>query len=151
MKIVKADGMTKLLTREQVCEILAEPLLLRLGFSDDDGWPAVAPVWFIFEKEKLWITVETGSRKTQRLRDDERVYFTIDTSGPEGTYGVRGRARARVRVDQELSERLTRECLLKYLGTLEGPMAEALLGDAKKGDTAVLELEPVKYAAWKYE
>lgn len=150
MHIVKADSMTGLLTREEVEAILAEPLLMRLGFNDQDGWPAVAPVWVLYENERLWTTIEAGSRKARRLAEDDRAYFAIDASGPTGTYGVRGRAHARVMTDRALAEKLTRQSLLKYLGTEEGDMAEAMLRDAREGETAVVELTPVKWAAWRY-
>lgn len=92
--------MSRLLTEAEVRDILQQPLLMRLAFLDEDGWPAVAPVWFLFEKDRLWTTVARGSRKERRLLADQRVYFTIDTSGAQGTYGVRGRAQARGPIDQ---------------------------------------------------
>lgn len=96
MKIVKADPMAELMSRTEVEEILNGPYLMRLGFLESDGSPAVAPIWVIFHNDLLWATIETGSHKARRLQADNRVYFTIDHQGPEGTFGVRGPARARV-------------------------------------------------------
>lgn len=150
MKIVKADSMTELLSEEEVHEILAEPLLMRLGYGDAEGWPVVQPVWFVFENDRLVTTVEKGTRKAVRLQADPRCYFTIDSSGPGGTYGVRGRARAQLSEDQALAERVLRASLRKYLGSEEGPTAEALLQDAAGGELVTLQLEAVKFAAWRY-
>ncbi|MBN9415331.1 MAG: pyridoxamine 5'-phosphate oxidase family protein [Candidatus Eremiobacteraeota bacterium] len=150
MNIVKADSMTELLGEEQVRVILSEPLLMRLAYEDAEGWPVVQPVWFIFQDGQLLTTVEKGSRKAVRLQADNRCYFTIDTSGEGGTYGVRGRAHVSQSTDQHLAERILRASLRKYLGSEEGPTAEALLQDIAEGNLVVLHLQPVKYAAWKY-
>lgn len=150
IKIVKADTATKLLSQHEVEAILNAPHLMRLGFLDESGWPAVAPVWVLYQDGRLFTTVESGSRKTRCFEADDRVYFTIDHSGPEGTFGVRGPARAKVIEDRELAIQLTKQSLQKYLGSEEGPMAEALLKDAEAGETAVVELVPLKWAAWSY-
>lgn len=110
----------------------------------------MAPVWAVYRDGKLLTTVEAGSRKTRCFEADSRAYFTIDHSGEDGTFGVRGRAHAKVINDQALAIELTKESLQKYLGTLESPMAEALLKDAQAGETAVVELTPLKFAAWSY-
>ncbi len=142
--------MTELLSEEKVRIILSEPLLMRLAYQDAEGWPVVQPVWFILQDGHLITTVEKGSRKATRLGADNRCYFTVDTSGPAGTYGVRGRAHASISEDQELAEQILRASLRKYLGSEEGPTAEALLADLAAGDIVVVRLEPVKYAAWEY-
>jgi hypothetical protein len=150
MNIVKADSMTELLGEDQVRVILSEPLLMRLGYQDGEGWPVVQPVWFIFQDGRLLTTVEKGTRKVTRFQADNRCYFTIDTSGEGGTYGVRGRAHVSQSTDQALAEQILRASLRKYLGSEEGPTAEALLQDVHEGNLVVLQLEPVKYAAWRY-
>lgn len=150
MKIVKADSMTQLLSQEEVLEILAEPLLMRLAYLDEESWPVAQPVWFLLYQGRLVTTVEKGTRKARRLKADNRCYFTIDTSGPQGTYGVRGRAHAHLSDDQSLAERILRASLRKYLGSEEGPTAEGLLQDAAEGNLVTVQVEPVKFAAWRY-
>lgn len=150
MNIVKADSMTELLSQEEVRKILAEPLIMRLAYADEEGWPVAQPVWFVLENDQLVTTVEKGTRKARRLQADNRCYFTIDTSGPDGTYGVRGRAHAHLSSDQALAERVLRASLLKYLGSEEGPTAEALLQDAAEGNLVTVQVEPIKFAAWRY-
>ena len=76
----------------------------------------------------------------------------MDTgSGPGGTRGVRGRAAARV-IDGDVGPAvdLTRKRLLKYMGTDTGPLAEELLTWAHDGATSVVELTPVRFAAFSY-
>lgn len=150
MNISAADQDTRLLTQAEVIELLQTPELLRLGFVDSAGWPVVHPVWFLFEGDRLWTTIGTDSLKARRLREDGRAYFTIDSQAEGNIRGVRGRARATVREDRERTIELQRALLQKYLGSEEGPIAEALMRDAQDGSSAVLELEPVKYLAWGY-
>jgi hypothetical protein len=40
--------------------------------------------------------------------------------------------------------------LLRYLGNLEDPMAQALLEMQKKGESVVLEITPKYYSTWDY-
>lgn len=151
MKIVKADPMANLMTAAEVEDILKGPYLMRLAFLEADGSPAVAPVWVIYEGERLWATIETDSHKARRFQADSRVYFTIDHQGAEGTFGVRGPARAQVlEPSPELAEELVRKSLRKYLGTEVGEIPERLIEDARNGSTAVVEITPEKYAGWRY-
>lgn len=150
MNIVKADSMTELLSEEAVRKILAEPLLMRLAYTDEEGWPVAQPVWFVLENDRLVTTVEKGTRKARRLQADSRCYFTIDTSGAKGTYGVRGRAHADLSDDRDLAERVLRDSLRKYLGSEEGPTAEGLLRDAAEGNLVTVQVDPLKFAAWNY-
>lgn len=151
MNIVKADPMTRLLSESEVRNILDQPYLLRMGFTDSSGWPAVAPVWFVFENDRIVTTVERDSRKDKRIREDERVYFTIDHSGKDAIHGVRGRARASVIDEHERTVRVVEESVRKYLGSSEHELGAPLIEEAKKGNTVILELEPLKYAAWSYQ
>ena len=151
MKIVKADPMANMMTKAEVEEILNRPYLMRLGFNDKDGWPAVAPIWVLYQDEKLWVTIEAGSRKARRFAADDRVYFTIDHSGEDGVFGVRGPAHAKVLgVDKARAEDLVRQGLRKYLGSEEGEIAERLIKEAQDGHTTVVEITPLKYAGWRY-
>ena len=52
MEIVAADPKASALTEAEVRTLLAEPLLMRLGMVDADGWPLVHPVWHVFEGER---------------------------------------------------------------------------------------------------
>lgn len=151
MNIIKADPITRLLSEAEVRDILSKSYLLRMGFNDSQGWPVVAPVWFVFENDRIVTTVERDSRKDKRIQEDERVYFTIDHSGPDVTHGVRGRARAKVVDDHERTVRVVEESVKKYLGSLEHKLGAPLVEEAKKGNTVILELDPEKYAAWLYE
>jgi pyridoxamine 5'-phosphate oxidase-like protein len=152
MNIVAADPHARVLSEDEVMALLREPLVLHLGVVDDKGWPLVHPVWHVFEDGVFRLGVTKTSVKARRLRAEPRAYFTVDTgSGPGGTRGVRGRASVRV-VDGDvgLAVDLTRKQLLKYMGTDAGPLAEELLTWAREGNTSVVELTPLRFAAFSY-
>ena len=46
---------------------------------------------------------------------------------------------------------MVRASVQQYLGSEKGAVAEGLLNDALQGKVATLELEPIKYAAWRYQ
>jgi nitroimidazol reductase NimA-like FMN-containing flavoprotein (pyridoxamine 5'-phosphate oxidase superfamily) len=151
VNIVAADPHARVLSEEEIVALLQEPLVLRLGVVDAHGWPLVHPVWHLFEDGVFRLGVTKRSVKAQRLRAEQRAYFTVDTTGPDGARGVRGRAGARVIDDDAgLAVEVTRKQLLKYMGTDRGPLADELLTWAREGNTSVVELAPLRFAAFRY-
>jgi hypothetical protein len=152
VNIVAADPMARVLTESEVLALLEEPIPMRLGMVDGKGWPVVNPVWHVFEDEVFRLVVGATSHKAKLLRADGRAYFTVDTGGGSGdTRGVRGRAKVRV-VDGDIGLALDvcRKALLKYTGTDKGSTADEMLKWAREGSMSVLELTPLRFAAFSY-
>ena len=40
--------------------------------------------------------------------------------------------------------------MIRYLGSLEHPMAKALMSSVKNGDSVILEVSPSYYSTWDY-
>jgi hypothetical protein len=152
VNIVAADPMARVLSETEVLTLLAEPIPMRLGMVDGKGWPVVNPVWHVFEDGLFRVVVGATSRKARLLRADRRAYFTVDTGGARGdTRGVRGRAHVRViDGDVPLALDVCRKALVKYTGTDEGPYAEEMLNWARDGQMSVVELTPLRFAAFSY-
>jgi hypothetical protein len=152
MNIVAADPHARVLSESEVLTLLREPVLMRLGMVDGKGWPLVNPVWHVFEDGVFRLIVGTDSTKATRLRADGRAYFTVDTGAASGAArGVRGRATARV-IDGnvDLAVDVCRKELVKYTGSDEGPHAEELLKWSRSGEMSVVELTPLRFAAFGY-
>jgi hypothetical protein len=152
MKIVAVDPEARVLAADEIVQLLAEPILMRLGMVDARGWPLVQPVWHVFEDGLFRVAVGKDSHKAKVLRASPRAYFAVDTGGDYGaTRGVRGRADVRV-VDGnvDLAEDVTRKGLLKYTRTDTSSHATDMLGWARAGDMAVLELTPLRFGAFAY-
>ena len=152
MKIVAADPQTRVLSESEIRALLAEPIPMRLGMVDGQGWPLVNPVWHIFESEVFRIAVGQSSHKAKLLRASPLAYFAVDRGGAFGeARGVRGRATVRViDGDVALGVEITRKGLLKYMGTDTGAHAEEMLQWARAGDMSVLELTPLRFVAFAY-
>lgn len=150
MNIVAADPKARALSEDEVVALLAEPLLMRLGVIDKGGWPLVHPVWHVFEGGIFRLLVEKASVKARVLRATPRAYFTVDTASGGQARGVRGRASARVIDDAALAVDVCRRELVKYTGTAEGAFAEEMLGAARAGAMSVIELTPLRFAAFGY-
>jgi hypothetical protein len=151
VNIVAVDPHARVLSQDEVLALLAEPLPLRLGMVEEDGWPLVHPVWHVFDGGVFRVLVGRTSRKAKVLRDSQRAYFTVDTTSGERARGVRGRANVRViDGDTGLAVEVCRQELLKYTRTDKGSFAEEMLKWAGSGDMSVVELRPVRFGAFTY-
>src|SRR5947208_2701401 len=96
MKITAVDPQARVLSEQEVLALLREPIPMRLGMVDGNGWPVVMPAWHVFEDGIFRVAAGRTSHKASVLRANPRADFTIDTGGPYGdTRGVRHRARLR--------------------------------------------------------
>jgi Pyridoxamine 5'-phosphate oxidase len=152
MKIVAVDPEARVLSKDEVLALLREPIPMRLGMVDGQGWPLITPVWHVFENDVFRVIVGKTSHKANVLRANQRAYFAIDTGGAHGeARGVRGRANVRViDGDVDLAGDVARKGLLKYTGTDKGSPAHEMLKLARDGDMSVVELIPLRFGAFSY-
>lgn len=148
---MKVDPWGSAMTERETVEFLQnEPLLMRIGVVDTDGYPLVHPVWFIYENEKFLLVSERQSTKVKTLQKNNKVYFLVDKVTKEnGPCGVRGRGEAKVVDDARYTQEVTRKQLLRYMGSLEGPVAKQMMESAKT-DTVVIEVYPKFLGTWCY-
>ncbi|HZD35131.1 MAG TPA: hypothetical protein VE130_08000 [Nitrososphaeraceae archaeon] len=52
--------------------------------------------------------------------------------------------------DIDFNVPIAEKIMVKYLGSTEHPMAQALLGAQKKGQSVILEIMPKYYSTWDY-
>lgn len=118
---------------------------LRLACVAETGWPLVLSLWYIFEEDSLWCATRQGARLVSDLRRNQRCGWEI-ASDSMPYCGLRGQAEAFIVTERgpEILERL----LLRYLGTLEAPLAHRLRGRAEP--EVAIHLQPVTLAAWNY-
>jgi hypothetical protein len=151
MNIVAADPKARVLSEGEVLALLGEPIFLRLGMVDEDGWPLVHPVWHLFEGGVFRLVVGKTSHKANVLRANRRAYFTVDTGSGVHARGVRGRATVRVIDDDvNLTIDVCRKELLRYTGTDQGAFAQEMLKWAGSGEMSVVELTPLRFGAFGY-
>jgi hypothetical protein len=108
------------MTTEDLDAFLAEERVLRLATIDEDGWPAVVPLWFVWHEQALWVWNLTRARRTRRLREGTRCAFTVD-GGVEyqELRGASGRLAHEFVPDEDVPVEVRRAFASKYLGTDE--------------------------------
>jgi nitroimidazol reductase NimA-like FMN-containing flavoprotein (pyridoxamine 5'-phosphate oxidase superfamily) len=72
----------------EVDAFLATERVMRLATLDDDGWPAVVPVWFVWHDGAFWVWNLTRAKRTARLEAGTRAAFVVD--GGEDYVELRG-------------------------------------------------------------
>lgn len=80
------------MTPDELDAFLTEERVVRLATVDEEGWPAVAPLWFVWWEGALWVWSLTRAKRTRRLHEGTRCGFTVDTGREYGQLrGVTGR------------------------------------------------------------
>ena len=110
--------MPKPVTESEVNNFLQSKLNIQIATIDEEGYPIIHPIWFLYDNDsgKIYITTSKISRKTQNIqRNLDRVYFSIDDENIPYK-GVKGRAVARISEDMQKNLSIVEKINLKYLG-----------------------------------
>jgi len=130
---------------------LIDHLALAKHFPGDAVLNGADPVWFYYDKneEKLFLTTSKLAKKIRNLRDNPDVYFSIDdeTSAPKG---VKGRGTVMMKEDTSKTVSIGDKVSMKYLGTLDHPIAKMITDLAKKGEVVLIEISPKFFSTWDY-
>jgi general stress protein 26 len=153
VKLIQSlPGMPNKVTEEEVNSFLKSKLNLQLATIDEDGYPSIQPVWFLYDKEsgKIYISTQKTTRKARNLStNSDKIYFSIDDENLPYK-GVKGRGVARISKNIDWNRPIIEKIIVKYLGTLDNPLALMLLENAKKGIQVVLEITPKFFSAWDF-
>lgn len=139
-------------TEDEVNSFLASKLNLQLATIDDSGYPSIQPLWFLYDKEsgKIYISTQKTTRKTRNLsQNSDKIYFSIDDENFPYK-GVKGRGVARISEDIEWNRPIIEKIIVKYLGTMDNPLAQMIMENAKKGIQVVIEITPKFFSAWDF-
>ena len=156
MKIVNAtDEIPGMTTEEEVNRFLQSKLNLQLATIDDRGEPNIQPVWFHHDKDqgKLLFTTSKLAKKTQNLRRNPTIYFSIDHENYEQKHpprGVKGKGTATIVEDPSKIVPQADKISMKYLSTLDHPVAKMISDGAKKGEVVLVEINPKFFSTWDY-
>jgi len=151
MKIISATSEIPSMTNEEAEKFLESKLNLQLATIDEQGDPNIQPVWFYYDKdgEKLWINTSKFAKKTQNILKKSTIYFSIDDENPP-VRGVKGKGIATIIDDLKIVVPLGEKISLKYLGTLDHPIAKMISEDSKKGGVVLVEISPKFLSTWDY-
>lgn len=139
-------------TESEVERLLESKLNMQIATMDSEGYPSIQPVWFYHDSEsgKLYTGTDKRSRKIRNIREiSDKIYFSIDDENFPYK-GVKGRGQARILENVQQNLAIIEKINLKYLGTLDHPLAKRLTDSAAKGDEIVIEISPKFFSAWDF-
>jgi general stress protein 26 len=155
MKVVNATYEIPGMTREEAERFLETKLNLQIATIDEKGEPNIQPVWFYYDKDqgKLLITTSKLAKKAQNLRRKPTIYFSIDYENYDGNLppkGVKGKGTATIVEDPNRIVPQADRISMKYLGTLDHPVAKMITEGAKNGEIVLVEISPKFFSTWDY-
>ncbi len=139
-------------TESEVNSILESKLNLQLSTIDEEGYPSIQPIWFLYDKEsgKIYSATQKMTKKAQNIyRNPDKIYFSIDDENYPYK-GVKGRAAARISEDIQKNLPIVEKINLKYLGTIEHPLANMIMENTRNGIEIVIEITPKFFSAWDF-
>ena len=139
------------MTEEEVDRFLESKLNLQLATIDGMGDPNIQPVWFEYDKDKkkLFIMTPKASKKAQNIRRKSNIYFSIDDENFPYK-GVKGKGEAILLEDKKAIMLLVERINMKYLGTLEHPIAKMLIDNTRNGIETAFEITPKFFSTWDF-
>jgi nitroimidazol reductase NimA-like FMN-containing flavoprotein (pyridoxamine 5'-phosphate oxidase superfamily) len=155
MKVIDATSEIPGMTREEAERFLESKLNLQLASIDEKGEPNIQPVWFYYDKDqgKLLITTSSSAKKTQNLRRKPAIYFSIDDENYDENRppkGVKGKGVATIIEDPNRIVPQADKISMKYLGTLDHPVAKMITEGSKRGEVVLVEISPKFFSTWDY-
>jgi general stress protein 26 len=155
MKVINATYEIPGMTREEAERFLEGKLNLQIATIDEKGEPNIQPVWFYYDKDagKLLLTTSKLAKKTRNLRRKPTIYFSIDDENYDENLppkGVKGKGIATIVEDPNRIVSQADKISMKYLGTLDHPVAKMITDSAKKGEVVLVEISPKFFSTWDY-
>ena len=153
LKVIQAlPDMPRPVTEAEVNNFLEGKLNMQIATIDEEGYPMIQPTWFLYDNDsgKIYITTSKMTRKAQNIqRNLDKIYFSIDDENIPYK-GVKGRAVARISEDTQKNLPIIEKINIKYLGTLEHPLAKRLMESTRNGSEVVIEITPKFFSAWDF-
>jgi general stress protein 26 len=155
MKVINATHEIPGMTREEAERFLEGKLNLQIATIDEKDEPNIQPVWFYYDKDagKLLLTTSKLAKKTRNLRRKSTIYFSIDDENYQENRpprGVKGKGIATLIDDPNRIVPQADKISMKYLGTLDHPVAKMITDGAKKGEVILVEISPKFFSTWDY-
>ena len=152
MRIINAmPGMGMAMNEAEVDRFLESKLNVQLATIDETGDPNIQPLWFYYDKasEKLYIMTRKMSKKVQNIRKKPSIYFSIDDENFPYK-GVKGKGMVNISEEPKKIMPIVEKINLKYLGTLEDPLAKFIIENTKNGNEILLEISPKFFSTWDF-
>jgi PPOX class probable F420-dependent enzyme len=144
------------LTEIELGAFLESGHTLQVASIDADGYPHLAPMWYVVRDGKIVFRSFTKSQKIVNLERNPKISVLLESGESyDELKGVMIRGRARLIDDRATVLSIYGEIAAKYRMVagqkiqLEGEALEAAFGRHAEKNTAVM-IEPVKVASWDH-
>jgi general stress protein 26 len=144
--------MSRPVTEAEVNEFLESKLNIQIATVDQNGYPTIQPLWFVYDKEsgKLYAGTQKMTKKIQNIRrNPDKIYFSVDDENYPYR-GVKGKAVARISEEVQENLSIVKKINMKYLGTLDHPLAKMIIENTGNGTEVVIEIIPKFFSAWDF-
>jgi general stress protein 26 len=151
MRIINAMPGMAGMTESEVDGFLESKLNVQLATIDEMGDPNIQPLWFYYDKNvnELYVMTNGPTKKVQNVRSKPNVYFSVDDENFPYK-GVKGKGTATIVEDPQKIVPLVEKVNLKYLGTLDHPIAKMLIENARNGTEILLKIKPKFFSTWDF-
>ena len=125
---------------------------MQIATIDEEGYPMIQPIWFLYDKQsgKIYAATQKMAKKCHNIRrNPDKVYFSIDDANYPYK-GVKGRAVAGISEDINKNLPIVEKINIKYLGTIEHPLAKMIQENTKNRTEVVIEITPKFFSAWDF-
>ena len=131
------------MSRSDIDDFLSQQYLAHLVTLRPSGTPHVAPVWYLWDQDKMVIMADAGAVKVRNIRRNPAVSVSVATPGrPYAFVSVEGSASAGVDGMETMVERIC----VKYDGPERGPeYAKELLADERM---TLITITPDRFISW---
>jgi uncharacterized pyridoxamine 5'-phosphate oxidase family protein len=127
-------------------------LNIQIASIDEEGYPMIQPMWFLYDKktDKIYTCTPKTAKKVQNIRrNPDKMYFSIDDE--DYPYkGGKGTAVATISEDIQKNLSIMEKINMRYLGTLERSLAKMLMENSRNGMEVAIEITPKFYSAWDF-
>jgi general stress protein 26 len=150
LKVIQAVPHLTPINEADVNQFLQSKLNMQIATIDEEGYPMIQTILFMYDKEsdKIYANTQKMSKKVQNIRrNPDKIYFSIDDDNYPYK-GVKGRAVAKISEDVQKNLPIVEKISIKYLGTIEHPFAKMIMENTKNGIQVVIELAPKFFSAW---
>ena len=126
---------------------LTKGRIVRVSSVGSDGTPHIAPIWYVYENGKLYLSTGPRSRKVRNIRANSEIAFCVDVG--EAFYDLKavvGKGTARILTEKKFNDEIGKKILMKYLGDMNNPAAKQLASL----EHIVIEITPTTKISWDY-
>ncbi len=144
------------MTPEEIQEFLSGNTVLQVATVGKDGWPHVAPMWYVMDGERVVFRSFTKSQKIVNLKRNPKLTVLVESGDDYSQLrGVMIRAEAQLIDDPDYVLSIYGGLAAKYPMindqpvVLEGEALQNTLGRFATKNTAVV-VEPIKVISWDH-